>query len=329
LSIPETKLIVKWTEHKKAAAILAGRMLRISRNAGLQQEHFERRALSMGSCSSRIEVTHCPECGKLHVSRSWLCRDRLCPVCGWRLSIQRAGEMQQALTYMRDGGTPLLAALLTVTQKNVPPEALENEIGAMLTAWKAVTKRRAFARWVAGYGRSLEVTYNPNSKTFHPHIHVILFFKPGYKEKGYIPWAEWQEMWREAMGLDYPPDVDIRWAYDKATGKAAESWEQITAAAVETFKYSLKPGAALKTSDDGLYYLAMALKGRRLVSYAGSLRAARAALNIKDTDEPREMEETTLLCSECGCTELDVAALAWAVKPGAYVLHKPSEQAFL
>jgi len=26
---------------------------------------------------------------------------------------------------------------------------------------------------------------------------------------------------------------------------------------------------------------------------------------------------------------LDVAALAWAVKPGAYVLHKPSEQAFL
>ena len=311
-SIASSKLIDKWGEKKHMAQIVSSKVAAAADAGVFSPEYMLRRSEAIGSCSRHIELAHCPDCGSLHVSRTWLCRDRLCPICNWRLSIQRASEMLRVMEYMRSGGARLSAAMLTLTVKNVTPSLPHQTVPAMLAAWKRMQQRRDLKRWVTGYARSLEVTYNRRSGEFHPHIHVLLIFHHSYDRHITQPvWAEW---WREALGVDYTPVVDIRSAYDRKSSQSR--WDALISASVEALKYATKTKILVDAPAPALAHLAHALKGRRLVCYAGCIKAARAALSLADADVLHQLDEVSLICPDCGATQVDILAYQWS--QGAY-----------
>ena len=58
--------------------------------------------------------------------------------------------------------------------------------------------------------KAIEVTYNSDEDTYHPHLHCIFALKASYFTRGYIKQADWQKIWGECCKLDYEPLVNIK-----------------------------------------------------------------------------------------------------------------------
>lgn len=313
--IPYPDAIGKWTLHKNAAYQQGTRL----RNAGaaVGRKDIWLRGDIMRDCSSRIEYTYCQECGSLHIRRTNLCRDRLCPICAWRLSLQRIGDMMQTLEYLHQQRAHISAAMLTLTIKNVDADNLSNTISHMLHAWDRLLKRRAVQKWVTGYARSIEITRASNG-TYHPHIHALLIWTDGYDKD--ISQRNWAAMWAAALGTDYTPVVDIRAAYSRTV--AATEWDKLVSATIECTKYAIKGGTLDGIPDTDLIAVADALKGRRLISYGGIVRTARAALKLPadGAETATDVADTAIECPKCGATDTVILAYTWARDSGAYLL---------
>jgi len=313
--VPYPKANVKWTQAKSAA-------IRVAANLAAAGRHYEGRAQRMAACSNQISYWYCQDCGSLRIARTNLCRDRLCPVCSWRLALQRTGEMMAVSEYLVKERPDLTAAMLTLTIKNCEPAELSAAVAGLLRAWGLLVKRRQFIRWVEGYARSIEITAGTGG-TYHPHIHALLIFKAGYKKD--ISQRLWADMWRESLGVSYTPIVDIRRAYQvSAEGQEATAteaaWKKLMAATIEACKYALKGSTATEASPENLGHLAAALSGRMLVSYGGSIRKARAALGFTGRGEnPTNIEDTTIECPKCGNESLVKLVYEWAA--GQYLLY--------
>lgn len=96
---------------------------------------------------------------------------------------------------------------LTLTQKNVPITELKVTLQHMNRSFQRLTQRKA---WPAiGWLRSTEVTRGRDGNA-HPHFHCLLMVKPGYFGKNYMKQAEWVDLWRDCMRLDYNPVLDVQ-----------------------------------------------------------------------------------------------------------------------
>ena len=76
----------KWAEKRVKKRDIADKMAA----AG-----YIRRAFAMRNCGSQMAIQYCEHCGLHRIRSTNLCRDRLCPVCRWRLAIKRYAEMVQ------------------------------------------------------------------------------------------------------------------------------------------------------------------------------------------------------------------------------------------
>lgn len=216
----------------------------------------------------------------------------------------------------------LTAAMLTLTVKNCSPDMLPGTVSGLLRAWGLLMKRRPFKRWVEGYARSIEITPGTGG-TYHPHIHALLIFRAGYSK--HISQPEWATMWGEALGVAYTPIVDIRRAYTvDTTAKEASpndaAWARLMSATIEACKYALKGSTTTAASPADLASLASAIGSKMLISYGGSIRAARAALGITGRgDNPTNIDDTTIECPKCGSESLIKLVYEWAA--GQYLLY--------
>jgi len=258
----------------------------------------------VANCSQALGIKYCPSCGRTHADVSWCCRHRLCPICAMRRSRKIGRQALDAFEALRQRGelenTKLY--LLTLTQKNVEPVHLADEIDGLLAALKSIRHTRDVRRFVIGAARNIEVTYNSRSRTFHPHVHMIVILSGDASEELSTS-AYWRSVWRRVMKLDYEPICDIRPIVD-AQG-----------AVCEVSKYCIKPSSiyGLQLSDDELDMvvstLNTSLAGRRLVSYTGIWRAIRADLKQKEPDDDLEHDDTSDVCG-CGAALMD-AILKW------------------
>lgn len=223
------------------------------------------------------------------------CRDRLCPLCQWRRSLKMGAQARAVVAeadrhkISRDKvGWRWL--MLTLTQRNVGGPDLAAELDRMHAAVRVLTKSPRWRAAVRGWLRVTEITRNagyhsPFYGTYHPHMHILLAVPRSYmRGRDYIPHAEWVEMWRTYMHLDYPPSVDIRVVTTKGEVIADPS-QGMGAAVAEVAKYAAKPGSYLIASDleatvDAVTTLARALKGRRLYAWGGVCKEAAQALRL-------------------------------------------------
>ena len=185
------------------------------------------------------------------------CRNRLCPVCNRRNSAQKWAKMFSIAERAKIDLKPCFA-FLTVTVKNVSSENLASEISRLMRSIDRLHKRALFINNVYGFFRSLEITYNSRSKTFHPHYHYVLALPGSYKEN-LISTYEWRTTWEKCARLDYNSQVDIRLIEE----------DNLAASVAEVAKYAVKISSVIEQDKPTLKALQAAIRGRRLISFGG------------------------------------------------------------
>ena len=198
------------------------------------------RADNIRHCGDHVGITTID--GVAKIVKADFCRERLCYVCAWRRQARFMAQMFPVIDLLCKQGFQFLFATLTI--KNKSYTELQSAIDALMMGYEKLRHRRKVARGWAGMVRSVELTYNSKQDSFHPHIHILIAVRPEYFNRNdlYISQVELAEIWRDCLGVEYIPVVDIRKV--DSTDKAC----------VETLKYSLKPGKA-KQAFDAFFYI--------------------------------------------------------------------------
>ena len=301
-SITQNAQLVKWSEKKKKSLKVSAKMI----DAG-----FKLRGLRMQNCGDFINFKVCPDCGKSYISSTNLCRDRLCPTCAWRLSLKKFAEMcctMQSIEGLHTYG----AGFLTLTVRNCSPQGLAVVLKKMAADWNRMLQQTAIKELFAGWARSVEITYNPKTKTFHPHFHIIVLYEELFTEgeMNYIL----RKAWNKAARLDYEAITDFRVI---ESSDANLDNDAFYSAIVETFKYAVKSDDIEDMDIPTFRAFVQAIQGVRFVSYGGIIKKARQKLGFKETDEEEEIEFAKDTCDACGA-ELIKAVLQWSLTDGQY-----------
>lgn len=292
-------IVSQWSEKKALSKKLAEKMF-------LCCPTKSKRAKRIDHCSDFFGLAKCEECGKEYVCYVELCRDRVCPICQWRLARKRAFEMLSCLDVMNESGD-YRYQFLTLTQKNVDVFSLRNELKRMNKAWNSLMSSNKKNK-PAGCARVTEITYNEKSMTFHPHMHVIIAWEgcqSPYKR------VEWQDKWKRSMRLNYVPICRLQ------VVKPSKEQVRCTKAVLETFKYSLKATDLLKMPDDIFDLFLNGISRTRVCSYTGIFRKTRQNLNLNEDTEIETDDEQEMQCNNCGA-QLVHTVYRWSFADGSY-----------
>lgn len=242
--------------------------------------------------------------GSMKLTNANLCRVRLCPVCNWRRSLKIFSHM----TAIMEAAKPCKYRyiFLTLTIENCVSEDLSDQITAMMQAFQRFTQRKIVKQVAKGWYRALEITYNKDRGDYHPHFHVILAVSPGYftNKNCYLKQAEWVQLWKESMRLNYNPVCDVR----KINGDT-------TKAVAETAKYAVKESDYLLQDEDLsreiVEVLDKALDKRRLIAYGGIFKELHKKLNLDD-EVDGDLIHTDVKEKELSDDEKNEIAFVWA-----------------
>ncbi|MGG3840914.1 protein rep, partial [Paenibacillus thiaminolyticus] len=271
--LSSTGNVKPWKGHKSATMLLS--------------ESFERlgklnKAESVLYCGSRLKFASCPNGHYKRLKWASFCRVRLCPMCGWRRSLKIAHQVKRiAHTAMEH--VNLRWVFLTLTVKNVPEDKLSEEMDHLTKSFRRLFQKKRFKQTVLGFFRALEVTYNKEKNTYHPHYHVLLAVTPDYfAGRNYIKKSEWSDLWKDAARLEYSPVVDVRVVKDgrrleKEKGILVEKGYIDPGVVSEISKYTVKSNQYLFPENEGLTDKVVstfesALSGRRLFAFGGLLK---------------------------------------------------------
>lgn len=148
------------------------------------------------------------DCLKLKLRNARFCRVRHCPVCQWRRSLMWKAKAYKVLPKIVEAYPKYRWLFLTLTQKNVPISELKETLVKMNRAFQRLSQLKAFP--AIGWLRSTEVTRGRDGSA-HPHFHCLLMVPSSYfSGRGYLKQANWVEMWRKSLRLDYNPILDVQ-----------------------------------------------------------------------------------------------------------------------
>ena len=214
------------------------------------------------------------------------CKNRYCPVCQWRKSrkafaksykVQKEMEKNYKFKYL----------FLTLTLKNTPD--LSKGIDDILKSFKNLQDTARYRNVVKGFIRTLEITYNKESKEWHPHLHVILAVDEDYftNSELYTSREIWAEIWKKSAKIEYYPQCDIR----KIDEKEREN------AIAEISKYMVKPiDLDISAETEKIYTsLLESTFGRRLTSTGGAYRKEFKRIQEKSDITEQDIEDTEVL----------------------------------
>lgn len=257
---------------------------------------FKKRGYTMRECGTFLQYKVCPDCGKSFISSANLCRDRLCPTCSWRLSLKRFAEMCQIMTKISEEDLDS-AGFLTLTVQNCKPENLRYTIKKMNEDWNRMLAGRKMKSLLLGWAKSLEITYNEEKNTFHPHFHIIVLFNDflGEGETNMI----FRKAWDKACRLPYEPITDFRLIESKKESISVDN-DNVFNAILETFKYAVKDHDMENMPLQTFREFVQAIQGLRFVSFGGIIKQARQDLGIQDTEEDIE-NDIELSREKCNC----------------------------
>lgn len=288
-------------EKKRMSQNMAKKMFKLanSKYNTLDKEDIIKRGNNIKNCSDFALMGTCKHCGKTTILNASLCRDRVCPICQWRLAMKRAGEMALVLQEICD---KYELWFLTLTQKNCKTDELGDELEKINKAWDRTTARLRKHKKYDGYARVLEITYNKKAKTFHPHLHIILASSGNDISK-----REWETYWMKSLKIAYIPQIDLQAIKSDNNTKVSKS-------ALEAFKYTTKYTDIEKmTSKDFCEYL-KGIKGKNFVTYSGVFKEERKRMKMSE-----EIENLSEIDKCCECqSHLIKYALHWSADLDRY-----------
>lgn len=180
---------------------------------------------------------------------------------------------------LRSDGYDVLHVVLTV--RNVPGDQLHKQITTMYNSFSFMAKNALLCGW-KGSLRFLEVSYNMDSKLYHPHLHVLVAVKPSYfKSRYYVSQELLTFLWRSALHVNYDPLVHIKKCDPHAI--------------LEVSKYCVKPFdfAHVDPAETLHIYRTFdfVLHSRRLIQSYGVVRQAIRDCKLSDTLDDEDDRE--------------------------------------
>ena len=213
------------------------------------------------------------------------CNDRMCPICSWRLARKTAVVLLELLQYAKVKLDKDFI-FLSLTAPNVPAEKLNDEITDYNKSFERLAKTKAFQNVSLGYIRKLEITYNSEKNTYHPHFHVIIAVTPQYfKSRHYLSREKWLKMWQKAKRDETITQVDVRKI-------KMDSIKEV----FEIATYSTKQ-KQLYNNFEVFEVLRNAFRGRRIIVYNGLFRELKklrdnGELDISDLENLQGLKDT-------------------------------------
>lgn len=199
---------------------------------------------------------------KAEVVTASFCHQRFCPFCSKGKAEKDAVHLSTLIKSLEQDHAFIF---LTLTMPNVKADCLKDAISKMNNAFNLYFQYVKIATVVKGYVRKLEVTYNREADTYHPHFHCLIAVRKGYfSAKEYIKHDDWLHLWQKAM-----KDSSISQVNVKRAGKKGSMEKAI----LELSKYMAKDSDYLYSYEvfKTFYF---ALKGRRLIVYGGCFKEA-------------------------------------------------------
>lgn len=221
------------------------------------------------------------------------CRVRLCPMCQYRRSLKMYRELRIVFDLIKERYPRSKFLFLTLTVKNMGAEDLADSLKHMQVGMQRLFHGKDVKKITLGTVQSLEITYNRESKEYHPHYHVLIHTTSNlYFGRSYIKQNEFVEKWKKALRVDYTPVVDIRVFRPK--DREAEGREL-----AELVKYSVKPSdylngkMGLKEKQEVVGCLDNVLNNRRLINFTGTFRTIRRECKMRDQEDVNLIDELT------------------------------------
>lgn len=247
---------------------------------------FNKRAERVYNCGEFLEFSKIKSNFKL--TNANFCRDRLCPMCNWRRSYKVFAQVSKIMDFIVNDYKFLF---LTLTVPNCTSFDLINVIDMLQKAFNKYIRYKKISNVVKGYFKALEVTYNKNADTYHPHFHVILAVPRGYfTSVNYIKRDDWLALWQKATCDNNITQVDIRKCVSKKELKEGQYASKLLSSAIaEIAKYSVKSKDYIDYNDCDftdkvVFTLSSALASRRLCSFGGIFDIVRKKLSLDDVE---------------------------------------------
>lgn len=245
-----------------------------------------KRLQDLADCASQLEYLQDAE-GNKKLYKTYFCRVRLCPMCQWRRSLKLFSQVSKITDYINQQNNNQVRYLfITLTQKNCNGSELVQEINKINKSFsllvdktKRVQPATKFKKMLLGYIKSTEVTYNPKTKTYHPHLHCIFAVQGEYFNKAnYINKNTWRAIWADLLKIDYLPQINVQ---------AIKPTRQQKAVA-ELAKYPAKVSSILNLSQAQAVQVVMDLTTlcykRRFVAFGGIFKKTKALLKMQDVE---------------------------------------------
>lgn len=200
------------------------------------------------------------------------CKDRLCFICSWRRQVKFLAQSNIILQKAIENNYNFVFATFTIPNCNNSVEDVNKSIDKIQQSFYTLMRVTRIKRTFLGAIKSIEITYNAENNTFHPHIHCLFLVENNYFKKNncnYIKQDFLQDLWSKITGFE-TAICDIRRVYNNRQK-----------ACLELIKYALKP----TLDENAIEIYARCLKNRRLISFSGKFSLYRKLLKFTPIDE--------------------------------------------
>lgn len=310
---PEGTNRVKWERHKVASLSIAAKM----REAGFEIERVDR----IMHCGDYIIFDRCADCGTYHIEKTSLCRDRLCPLCSWRLALKRYAEVSRLMGAITTAYPDAYYSFVTLTVRNCALSELRQTLDKMQRAWNRLRQRKDYKVYCMGSARSIEITRNDNDGTYHPHYHLITMWRGDRDKSAPAMAAALVRNWIDCVGQDGLV-VSAAAQCAETVMDAGDEGRTIISAVVETYKYAIKPKDLTDIPVSELRAFAAQIANVRFVSFAGIIKdyAAKCAVDVDTVDDTCD---DTIICERCRSQNIDRIIYKWSFGERRYILSSP------
>lgn len=147
---------------------------------------------------------------RLKLVKANFCRVRLCPVCSWRKSLALLARFMAKIPEYVEALSQCAFLHITLTVKNPPLVDLRETIRHMNKSFNRLKVRKEIVPILRGVIKHCEITRGQDEQP-HPHFHVIMAVPKSYfKSRHYLRHDVWVRLWRECLGVDYDPLVNVK-----------------------------------------------------------------------------------------------------------------------
>jgi hypothetical protein len=260
-------------QHRYHCAGWLARLRLIDALTTSESERLQKIAVQMAGCCACPALAEWSD-GSIKASLP-TCRKRCCPHCDKRRSRELALRVEGLIKEMN------APRFLTITLKSTN-EPLRNQVKRMRESFAKLRRTKVWKRCVIGGIYGVEITRNPQTRAWHPHLHIVF-------DGLYAPQKELSDAWLKATGDS--SIIDIRRISDRRnfaryiTKYILKGDSNSKDRSANNNVFALWPYRAIREYVESLI-------GARMIHTFGSLH------NVKVEEEEQEesVSQDTILC---------------------------------